>query len=606
MSRFSPQFLDELRGRTTLSTLVGRTVKLARAGREWRSCCPFHHEKTPSFYVNDDKGFYHCFGCSAHGDAIRWQTDQRGLSFVDAVKELADAAGLALPAPDPLAQARDARAADLRDVMKAATDWFEGQLAGEAGGEARAYLARRGITPDSAAIFGLGFAPDRRDGLKAALARFGDAALIEAGLLILVEDKVPYDRFRGRLMIPIRDARGQVIAFGGRTLGTAEPKYLNSPDTPLFDKGRTLYNLDRAAPAARKADRLIVVEGYLDVIALDQAGITEAVAPLGTALTETQIERLWRVVDVPTLCFDGDAPGQKAAKRAVERALPLITPGKSLRIARLSHGQDPDDVLRDGGRSAFDHVVADDEALVDFLWRTLVEAQDLTSPEARAALRRGLDEAAERVGDSFLAREYKAEFKQRFFRHFGFRPAQTRFSKLQVDGVRAAMAGFRAKRNRSVEDCIARAVLLGLCRYSDVLFRDMELVAAYPIGDPHLARWRDILVGAALANPALDEDLIDTILGGHGLSAVEMRDVQRDLAFSFYHRDERRAPVELREVMHVCIAEAEIRDALERAMARYTASQEAIDWDEHRELRLQAESLAEKRRDWAYELKVAA
>jgi DNA primase len=251
----TPAFLDELRARTHLSSLIAKTVKLTRAGREMRGCCPFHNEKTPSFYVNDDKGFYHCFGCSAHGDAIRWMTDQRGLPFMDAVKELAQAAGLEVPAPDRRTVERQERAKGLHEVMQAAAEWFEQQLGGLAGADARALLARRGISDQTRRGFNFGYAPDARGRLRAALKEFGDPLLIEAGLLIQVEGKEPYDRFRGRLMIPIRDQRGRVIAFGGRVIGDGEPKYLNSPDTPLFDKGRTLYNLDKAGPppAPRRA-----------------------------------------------------------------------------------------------------------------------------------------------------------------------------------------------------------------------------------------------------------------------------------------------------------------------------------------------------------------
>ena len=305
----SAAFLDELRARTSLSALVGKTTKLQKAGREMRGCCPFHNEKTPSFYVNDDKGFYHCFGCSAHGDAIKWLTDQRGLPFIDAVKELAEAAGMEMPAQDRQSAAKAERAKGLHEASENAATWFAEQLYGLPGAEARALLERRGISAETARMFGMGFAPDSRGRLKAALKDYGDPMLVEAGLLIQVEGKEPYDRFRGRLMIPIRDARGRTIAFGGRILDQGEPKYLNSPDTPLFDKGRTLYNLDRAAPAARKANRVLVVEGYMDVIALAHAGIGECVAPLGTALTEAQLERLWRMADVPVLCFDGDAAG---------------------------------------------------------------------------------------------------------------------------------------------------------------------------------------------------------------------------------------------------------------------------------------------------------
>jgi len=386
----SPAWLDELRARTQLSTLVARTVKITKAGREYRGCCPFHNEKTPSFYVNDEKGFYHCFGCSAHGDAIRWMTDHRGLPFMEAVKELADAAGLEVPAQDPREREKTERANSLYDVMTAAADWFVAQLEGSEGAAARAYLQHRGLTQKTVKSYKIGFAPDSKTRLKTALAHFGDDKLIEAGLLIKVDDKDSYDRFRGRLMIPICDARGRVIAFGGRILGHGEPKYLNSPDTPLFDKGRTLYHLDRASPASRRSGRVIVVEGYMDVIALAQAGIEDSVAPLGTALTEQQIGMLWRLTDAPILCFDGDNAGQKAAVRAIGRALPGLAPDRSLGFITLPEGKDPDDLIKSGGKAAMDALLAAPEPLVERLWRHERDAAPLTTPETRAGLRQRL------------------------------------------------------------------------------------------------------------------------------------------------------------------------------------------------------------------------
>ncbi|WP_164155719.1 DNA primase, partial [Sandarakinorhabdus rubra] len=331
----SPAFLDELRARVPVSGVVGRRVKLTRAGREMKGCCPFHNEKTPSFYVNDDKGFYHCFGCGAHGDVIRFLTDNMGLPFMEAVKQLASEAGLEVPAPSPDARAKAEVADSLADLTSKAAQWFQAQLAGEAGAAARAYLDRRGVKDATRKQFGLGFSLDSRTALRGHLKEATAEKLLEAGLIGKSEDGETFDRFRGRLMFPIRDRRGRVVGFGGRALGDVQPKYLNSADGPLFDKGRLLYNLDLAGPAARKVNRLIVVEGYMDVIGLAQAGIAEAVAPLGTAMTETQLALAWRLVDEPILCFDGDAAGLRAATRAGSRALPLLKPGKSLRIATL-------------------------------------------------------------------------------------------------------------------------------------------------------------------------------------------------------------------------------------------------------------------------------
>src|SRR4051812_18248369 len=388
----STAFLDELRARTTLSAVIAPSVKLIRAGREWKACCPFHNEHTPSFTVNDEKGFFHCFGCGAHGDAIRFLTEQRGMLFMDAVKELADKAGMDVPAPDPKAKEQADRTASLTDVLGAAARWYSEQLNSLAGAEAREYLKKRGIDPAVTPRFGLGFAPDTRTSLKRALDHLGEEALVETGMLIQPEDggKETYDRFRGRLMIPIRDPRGRVIGFGGRILGPGEPKYLNSPQTILFDKGRTLYNLDRAGPASRTARRLIVVEGYLDVIALDRAGIAEVVAPNGTALTEGQLERLWRLDSSPILCFDGDSAGRKAAIRAAARALPLLRPDRTLRFVELPAGQDPDDVVRSGGKDAFEALLASAEPLDARLWRYELEADTLATPEAWAGLKQRL------------------------------------------------------------------------------------------------------------------------------------------------------------------------------------------------------------------------
>ncbi len=409
----TPQWLDELRSRIALSTLIGRTVKVTRAGREYKACCPFHNEKTPSFTINDEKGFYHCFGCGAHGDAIRWMTDQRGLSFMDAVKELAAEAGMEVPAPDPRAAKKAEEQASLRDVVQAAADWFAAQLASSNGAPARDYLARRGISDATRKAFGFGLAPDSRSALKEALKTFPTAMLVEAGMLIAVDDKEPYDRFRGRLMIPIRDARGRVIAFGGRILGDGEPKYLNSPDTPLFDKGRTLYNLDKASPASRQTNRIIVVEGYMDVIALAEAGIADAVAPLGTALTENQLGMIWRMVPVPVLCFDGDSAGQKAAMRAAMRALPLLRPGFSLAFATLPAGQDPDDIVRARGATGFVEILEDAQPLVERLWAHEVAAGPLATPEERAALKTRLLAHADAIQDADVRHHYREAFREK-------------------------------------------------------------------------------------------------------------------------------------------------------------------------------------------------
>jgi DNA primase len=587
----SPAFLDELRARTLLSALVGKTLKLQKKGREFAACCPFHNEKTPSFYVNDEKGFYHCFGCGAHGDAIRWMTDQRGLPFIEAVKELAQSAGLELPAPDAREAARAERARSLHDVMAAAADWFQEQYLGLPGAAARAYVDKRGLSEATRRTFALGYAPDSKTGLRRALERFGDRMLIEAGLLIEVEGKEPYDRFRDRLMIPIRDPRGRVIAFGGRIIGQGEPKYLNSPDTPLFDKGRTLYNLDRAAPAARKANRMIVVEGYLDVIALAQAGIEETVAPLGTALTEMQIERLWRQVDAPLLCFDGDAAGQKAAFRAATRALPGLEPGRSLSFLTLPHGQDPDDLMRAGGRGAFEALAAAPEPLVDRVWNHEVAAAPLATPEQRAGLRKRLNELVSAIADPDVRQQYQAEVRRRFEEQFlqrpRFQPGPRAPFRRDWQPPRPTTAEARTVGTSGIDRVLVKGVAAGLLRFPDLLARHAEALHALRFADPLVARLIESLVDLALHEQALDTARLATILRASEFDALA-RDLLRadSLPFSFTRKDAEpdRARADLSEAIQVLVERPEVDAALGDATARLKKSFDETTYEEQQRL----------------------
>ncbi len=414
---FPPSFLDELRNRLPLAAIVGRTVKLARKGREYQGLCPFHNEKTPSFTVNEDKGFFHCFGCGAHGDAIGFEMRAHHLSFTEAVERLAAEAGMALPAPDPEAGRREARRATLHDVLDAACAFFEAALRAPEGREGLAYLKRRGLSDDTIARFRLGWAPQGQGGLKAALAAKGapEALLAEAGLVRAADDGRVFDMFRGRVTFPITDRRGRPIAFGARTLGDGQPKYLNSPDTPLFHKGATLYGLAQAREPARAHNRVVAVEGYMDVIALHQAGFDMAVAPLGTALTEDQIAALWALADEPTLCFDGDAAGQRAMARAATRALPILAPGKSLGFAILPAGDDPDSLVRSRGLAALRAVIDGAQPLIDVIWRTHAEGRAVDTPERRAGLERDLMRAAGEIGDAEVRRYYQTALKDRLW-----------------------------------------------------------------------------------------------------------------------------------------------------------------------------------------------
>lgn len=571
------RFLDEIRSRTLLSALIARTVKLTKAGREFKACCPFHNEKTPSFYVNDEKGFFHCFGCQAHGDAISWLTDARGLPFMDAVKELVDSAGIEMPAPDPKSREKAQRASGLYQVMEAAAAWFCEQLNGVDGTTARSYLKERGINEATKTKFGLGLAPDSRGQLKAALQRFGNDALVEAGLLIKHEDREPYDRFRGRLMFPIRDARGRCVAFSGRILGSGEPKYLNSPDTPVFDKGRTLFNINNAGPASRSQRRLIVVEGQMDVIALDQAGLPETVAPLGTALTEAQIEQLWRLSNKPLLCFDGDSAGQKAAVRAARRALPLVKPGHSLGFVPLPPGKDPDDLIRSNGTAALIGFLSKPEELVNRLWRAELEENELSTPEGRAGVNQRLSDLSSTIQDPFVRDEYKRTFREIFWETFGWR-------KREIQQVSSEIAASR-KARKDPKVLLNRAVLLGLSRYPAVLRDEMELALSLELSDDHQRRWLGILVEKVFEEPNIEFDLLAQILESGALAEIERRDLAKDLGFSFYYaRDAERGRKELIEVLATLAAEREVSKALADANARFAQTVDTPEWEQQQRL----------------------
>jgi DNA primase len=547
---------------------------------------PRHH----AFALDDNILTGNCFGCGAHGDAIRWMTDQRGLSFLDAVKELAATAGMDVPAPDPRAAKQQEDAKSLRDVTAAAADWFTAQLDGIDGAAARAYLVKRGISDATRRAFGFGLAPDSRNRLKTALKDFPVAMLVEAGMLIAVDDKEPYDRFRGRLMIPIRDARGRVIAFGGRILGDGEPKYLNSPDTPLFDKGRTLYNLDRASPASRQTGRVIVVEGYMDVIALAEVGIVDAVAPLGTALTEGQLGLLWRMVPVPILCFDGDAAGQKAAMRAALRALPLLRPGYSLAFATLPAGQDPDDLVRSGGAAAMEALMAAPQPLVDRLWAQEVASAPAGTPEERAALKSRLLAHADSIGDTDVRHHYREAFRERLDTLFTrprnsaaprgeFRPGPR--GRWQPDPrLQPPDAATREIASGGIAPSLAAALLGGLLRYPDALARNQDALAQLKIADRADAALLDAMLDTAISHQGLDSGGLLAILADTKVYNRALTLLRADAMHFSFNRpgDDETGSVrdkalrDLDEFVAVLVTQPEIRAQLADATARFAVS----------------------------------
>ncbi|MCK0100579.1 DNA primase [Qipengyuania sp. S6317L1] len=564
----TPQWKDELRARITLSTVINRTTKLTRAGREFKACCPFHNEATPSFYVNDQKSFYHCFGCGAHGDVISWMTEQRGLSFIDACKELAAEAGMEVPAPDPVAAKKAEKRAELIDVTTDAQAWFYDNLRKPDGREAMQYLTARGLKPETLQEFGFGYAPESKQALNKALSRYEDQMLVETGMRIRTDDGTTYDRFRSRVMLPIQDARGRVIAFGGRIMENRDgvAKYLNSPDTPLFDKGRTLYNLHRASPASRQSGRVVVVEGYMDVVALAQAGFHDAVAPLGTALTETQLEMLWRMVEVPVLCFDGDKAGERAAMRAIGRALPLLAPMRSLSIVRLPGGMDPDDLIKEQGAGAMTKLLAEPKSLLDALWEGERDAQPLGSPEAKAGLKARLMAHVDTIENKDIQALYRRELLDRFSAFaFPRREFRAQSGNAGWQNRKSAPRGLSQEAKATLGKAMSggqrasllSSVIAGLVRYPEEISSHSEALSRLAQNDPNAA-------------PAIESlmELAET-LDSHGANAIsELQGIpappeNNKLAFLKEGTD----PGEAREELAEAVSLLALKPALETAMA---------------------------------------
>jgi DNA primase len=425
-----PGFLDELRNRLSLAQVVGRKVmwdqRKSNTGKgDYWAPCPFHQEKTASFHVDDRKGYYYCFGCHAKGDAISFVRETENVTFPEAIEILAREAGMPIPERDPRAQEKADRRSELIDVMEQAVQWYRLQLKTSAAAEARDYLARRGLSPAAQDRWDIGFAPPGWESLREALGAKGisNDLMLEAGLSKPSDKgKAPYDTFRNRIMFPIRDVRGKAIAFGGRAMDPSDnAKYLNSPETLLFDKGRGLYNHGPAREAAGKGHPLIVAEGYMDVIALSEAGFPAVVAPLGTAITEDQLRLLWRIAPEPVIALDGDTAGLRAAMRAIDVALPLLEAGQSLRFALMPEGQDPDDLIRAQGAAAMRKVIEAAIPMVALLWRRETEGKVYDSPERRAALDKALREKLRLIKDLSIRNHYGEAIKEMRAELFGAR-----------------------------------------------------------------------------------------------------------------------------------------------------------------------------------------
>lgn len=556
--RFTPQFLDEIRARLPVSQVVARKVSLKKAGREWKGLSPFKQERSPSFFVNDQKGFYHCFASGSHGDIFKFVMETEGLTFAEAVERLAGEAGLQLPRNEP--RSREAREqADvhtrLMALVEASAGFFEASLAGPGGEDARRYLAKRGLMRETIARFRIGYAPNNRNALKEALATQGFTAeeMALSGMLIAGSDiPVSYDRFRHRVMFPIADAKGRTIAFGGRALDAAAPaKYLNSPETPLFHKGAILFNAHRARPLAHDKGRVIAVEGYMDVIALAEAGFGECVAPLGTALTEDQIQLLWRMSPEPILCFDGDSAGKKAAFRAVDTALPFLRPGYTVRFAFLPDGLDPDDLVRTRGADAFETILGNHvRPLFDVLMEKeeRIETRAFT-PDERAAFETRLKALVGRIADPTVKAHYESELKQTLWER-GRREVQAvtgsgrrrnisavgrRRDNTQLDWRQRERARLDRPRTmtRGLELPVAsneltarsetlpqREALLirTLVSHPWLIQHEAETIADLTFTQPGLCRLRDALLSAVMEQNLLDRESLASHVSDLGLA----------------------------------------------------------------------------------------
>jgi DNA primase len=556
--RFPPQLLDDIRARLSVSQVVARKVALKRAGREFRGLSPFKVEKSPSFFVNDQKGFYHCFASGEHGDIFTFLMKTEGLSFPEAVERLAAEACVVLPKPEARDQEREDARTRLYALVETTAKFFEETLNGAGGAEARRYIDGRGLSRETVKLFRIGYAPASRTALKEHLKRLGFSIeeQISAGTLIGGEDiREPYDRFRNRVMFPITDLKDRVIAFGGRALEKDVPaKYLNSPETPLFHKGALLFNAAKARPLAHDHQRVIVVEGYMDVVSLAQAGFGESVAPLGTALTEEQVHLLWRMVPEPILCFDGDSAGRKAAHRAIDVILPHLKPGVSAGIAFLPDGLDPDDLIRQEGPEAMNGVLARARPLADVLWEREFNSGDWSTPERRARLEQQINVLVGRIADPAVRAHYGSAMRERLYQAWG--PARrashaqsgrwTGGADRMVQNVAKSphkfVAGARRppfqlepqrptasqslRRSGLVEGEAGRPpyrealILRTLVNHPWLVEQDAELIARLELGSPAMARLRDALLSLLSDNISLDRAQIRSQLERSSLDKV--------------------------------------------------------------------------------------
>ncbi len=526
-------FLDELRQRSPIATVIGRTVKLARSGRERKGCCPFHGEKTPSFYVYDDH--FHCFGCGEHGDVISFVMKSTGASFMEAVEDLATQAGVEVPKPTPQAAEQAARQAGIAEVLEAAAATYAKWLYEPQGKAALEYLRGRGLADETIKRFGLGWSGEGRGQIAGALRPkdIKPEQLVEAGIM-KQGDNGPVDMFFSRVMFPIRDRRGAAISFGGRIMGDGQPKYVNGPETSVFSKRRSLYNLDQARNGARKGAKVIVVEGYMDVIALSQAGFAGAVAPLGTALTEEHLEEIWRVTPEPVICFDGDAAGQRAALKTTELALAQLAPDKSLKLLTLTGGDDPDSLIRKGGPKAFQAVLDKAQPISSALYPMLAGGLARNTPELNAAFLHRLDDVANSIKDKTLAAEYKTHLRKLFYDERSQSRAQSRpafqpGAKWQKPGPRPVALAPRVAPNADKSDLLRARHMLATFFWHPELIHDLDEAFSHIALPEAESRLRDALHEFSMHAKTLDRAKLLAHLDASGLGG-QARDLETTLS----------------------------------------------------------------------------
>ena len=540
-----PEFIEDLRQRVPLSDVVGRRVKLIRKGRRHSGLCPFHAEKTPSFSVVDDDGFYHCFGCGVHGDAISFLREMDGLEFMEAVERLAEMAGLAVPRtlPQDPAASRQRKAA--LDILEETTLFFEAALRRDDGRDATRYLKQRGLDSAIVKTYRIGYSP--RMGLRAALKDkgFSDEDMLAAGVIRKSDrDGSLYDYFRDRVMFPIENRQGKVIAFGARALGDAQPKYLNSGEGPTFSKKAVLYGWVQAREGLRRNLPLVVAEGYMDVIAIHHSGAAAAVAPLGTALTPEQIALLWKLHDEPVLCFDGDAAGQRAQTRALERILPLLEPGRSARLAVLPEGKDPDDLIAASGPEGFRKVIGTARSLVDSLWEQIQAEFDIRQPEARAQFWQAVRGHVRSIGNNQVRSAYGDEIESRIAA-----------MRNQIRGISSMVAPRRASRPQTGLINRHRAVVALLLAHPSLVSANFEALSMLDSGDQSLESLKKSLIDAVIRDPDLDAAAINYHLQGLNLgdvlAAVTGDDMKARLPFDPSRLSNDKAAIHLDELLQL-------------------------------------------------------